>query len=35
MSFSAQDTAFMQQALGLAHDALYLTSPNPRVGWGR
>jgi diaminohydroxyphosphoribosylaminopyrimidine deaminase/5-amino-6-(5-phosphoribosylamino)uracil reductase len=32
MSFSAQDIAFMQQALGLAHDALYLTSPNPRVG---
>jgi diaminohydroxyphosphoribosylaminopyrimidine deaminase/5-amino-6-(5-phosphoribosylamino)uracil reductase len=32
MSFSAQDTAIMQQALGLAHDALYLTSPNPRVG---
>ena len=32
MTFSVQDTAFMQQALGLAHDALYLTSPNPRVG---
>ena len=32
MRFSKQDTAFMQQALGLAHDALYLTSPNPRVG---
>jgi diaminohydroxyphosphoribosylaminopyrimidine deaminase / 5-amino-6-(5-phosphoribosylamino)uracil reductase len=32
MTFSAHDTAFMQQALGLAHDALYLTSPNPRVG---
>ena len=32
MSFSAHDTAFMQQALGLAREALYLTSPNPRVG---
>ncbi len=32
MPFSPQDTDFMQQALGLAHDALYLTSPNPRVG---
>jgi len=32
MTFYVQDTAFMQQALGLAHDALYLTSPNPRVG---
>jgi diaminohydroxyphosphoribosylaminopyrimidine deaminase/5-amino-6-(5-phosphoribosylamino)uracil reductase len=32
MTFSVHDTAFMQQALGLAHDALYLTSPNPRVG---
>jgi diaminohydroxyphosphoribosylaminopyrimidine deaminase/5-amino-6-(5-phosphoribosylamino)uracil reductase len=32
MNFSVQDTAFMQQALGLAHDARYLTSPNPRVG---
>jgi diaminohydroxyphosphoribosylaminopyrimidine deaminase/5-amino-6-(5-phosphoribosylamino)uracil reductase len=32
MTFSPHDTAFMQQALGLAHDALYLTSPNPRVG---
>jgi diaminohydroxyphosphoribosylaminopyrimidine deaminase/5-amino-6-(5-phosphoribosylamino)uracil reductase len=32
MTFTAHDTAFMQQALGLAHDALYLTSPNPRVG---
>ena len=32
MPFSPQDTPFMQQALGLAHDALYLTSPNPRVG---
>jgi diaminohydroxyphosphoribosylaminopyrimidine deaminase / 5-amino-6-(5-phosphoribosylamino)uracil reductase len=32
MTFSAHDIAFMQQALGLAHDALYLTSPNPRVG---
>jgi len=32
MSSSPIDTVFMQQALGLAHDALYLTSPNPRVG---
>lgn len=32
MTFAAHDIAFMQQALGLAHDALYLTSPNPRVG---
>jgi diaminohydroxyphosphoribosylaminopyrimidine deaminase / 5-amino-6-(5-phosphoribosylamino)uracil reductase len=32
MTSSAHDIAFMQQALGLAHDALYLTSPNPRVG---
>ena len=32
MTFSAHDIAFMQQALGLAHDALYPTSPNPRVG---
>jgi diaminohydroxyphosphoribosylaminopyrimidine deaminase/5-amino-6-(5-phosphoribosylamino)uracil reductase len=32
MTFSAQDIAFMQQALGLARDAIYLTSPNPRVG---
>ena len=32
MTFTAHDIAFMQQALGLAHDALYLTSPNPRVG---
>ena len=32
MTFSVQDIAFMQQALGLAHEALYLTSPNPRVG---
>ena len=32
MSFSPIDTVFMQQALGLAQDALYLTSPNPRVG---
>ena len=32
MPFSTQDTVFMQQALGLAQEALYLTSPNPRVG---
>jgi len=32
MTFSAHNIALMQQALGLAHDALYLTSPNPRVG---
>jgi diaminohydroxyphosphoribosylaminopyrimidine deaminase/5-amino-6-(5-phosphoribosylamino)uracil reductase len=32
MTFSAHDIAYMGQALGLAHDALYLTSPNPRVG---
>mgnify|MGYP001220297007 FL=1 len=32
MDFPPHDIAFMQQALGLAHDALYLTSPNPRVG---
>ncbi|CAN1544799.1 RibD Pyrimidine reductase, riboflavin biosynthesis [Burkholderiaceae bacterium] len=32
MSFSVNDTAFMHQALGLAREALFLTSPNPRVG---
>jgi diaminohydroxyphosphoribosylaminopyrimidine deaminase/5-amino-6-(5-phosphoribosylamino)uracil reductase len=32
MPFTPQDTTFMQQALSLARDALYLTSPNPRVG---
>jgi diaminohydroxyphosphoribosylaminopyrimidine deaminase / 5-amino-6-(5-phosphoribosylamino)uracil reductase len=32
MSFSAPDTTFMHQALGLAREALFLTSPNPRVG---
>ena len=32
MRFSVHDTDFMQQALGLAREALYLTSPNPRVG---
>ena len=32
MSFTAQDTHFMQQASGLAREALFLTSPNPRVG---
>lgn len=32
MNFSSADTDFMRQALGLAEQALYLTSPNPRVG---
>ena len=32
MSFSAQDTRHMTHALTLASEALYLTSPNPRVG---
>lgn len=32
MTFFTHDIAFMQQALGLANDAIYLTSPNPRVG---
>ena len=32
MRFSAHDTTHMTQALALAREALYLTSPNPRVG---
>jgi diaminohydroxyphosphoribosylaminopyrimidine deaminase/5-amino-6-(5-phosphoribosylamino)uracil reductase len=32
MTFSAQDTLHMTSALALAHEALFLTSPNPRVG---
>jgi diaminohydroxyphosphoribosylaminopyrimidine deaminase/5-amino-6-(5-phosphoribosylamino)uracil reductase len=32
MSFSAQDTSHMTHALALAREALFLTSPNPRVG---
>jgi diaminohydroxyphosphoribosylaminopyrimidine deaminase/5-amino-6-(5-phosphoribosylamino)uracil reductase len=32
MSFSAQDTPHMLHALALAREALFLTSPNPRVG---
>ncbi len=32
MSFSAHDTAHMRHALALAREALFLTSPNPRVG---
>jgi diaminohydroxyphosphoribosylaminopyrimidine deaminase/5-amino-6-(5-phosphoribosylamino)uracil reductase len=32
MSFSAHDTAHMTHALALAREALFLTSPNPRVG---
>lgn len=32
MSFSAPDTAHMTHALALAREALFLTSPNPRVG---
>ncbi len=32
MSFSAHDTAHMKHALALAREALFLTSPNPRVG---
>ncbi|WP_310643936.1 bifunctional diaminohydroxyphosphoribosylaminopyrimidine deaminase/5-amino-6-(5-phosphoribosylamino)uracil reductase RibD [Limnohabitans sp.] len=32
MPFSAPDTVFMRQALALAREALFLTSPNPRVG---
>ncbi len=31
-SFSATDALHMQRALALAESALYLTSPNPRVG---
>jgi diaminohydroxyphosphoribosylaminopyrimidine deaminase/5-amino-6-(5-phosphoribosylamino)uracil reductase len=32
MTFSAQDTLHMTSALALAREALFLTSPNPRVG---
>ena len=32
MSFSAHDTPYMTRALALAREALFLTSPNPRVG---
>ena len=32
MSFSDVDVRLMDQALSLAREALYLTSPNPRVG---
>jgi diaminohydroxyphosphoribosylaminopyrimidine deaminase / 5-amino-6-(5-phosphoribosylamino)uracil reductase len=32
MTFSAQDTLHMTSALALARGALFLTSPNPRVG---
>lgn len=32
MQFSSIDTAQMNQALALAEQAMYLTSPNPRVG---
>ena len=32
MTFSAQDTRHMTSALALAREALFLTSPNPRVG---
>lgn len=32
MQFSSSDLSHMNAALKLAHDALYLTSPNPRVG---
>jgi diaminohydroxyphosphoribosylaminopyrimidine deaminase/5-amino-6-(5-phosphoribosylamino)uracil reductase len=32
MVFSAYDISFMRQALDLAHEALFVTSPNPRVG---
>ncbi len=32
MTFSAHDTAHMTHALNLAREALFLTSPNPRVG---
>ena len=32
MPFSSADTAHMTQALALAEQALFITSPNPRVG---
>ena len=32
MTYSKQDQPFMQRALELAQKALYITSPNPRVG---
>jgi len=32
MNFSAQDITHMTSALALAREALFLTSPNPRVG---
>ena len=32
MNFSAQDITYMTSALALAREALFLTSPNPRVG---
>ena len=32
MSFTAADTLYMTQALALAEQALFITSPNPRVG---
>ena len=32
MPFSSSDTAHMAQALALAQQALFITSPNPRVG---
>ncbi|HEX5394633.1 MAG TPA: bifunctional diaminohydroxyphosphoribosylaminopyrimidine deaminase/5-amino-6-(5-phosphoribosylamino)uracil reductase RibD [Rhodocyclaceae bacterium] len=32
MSFSAADSAYMAQALRLAHRGLFTTTPNPRVG---
>jgi len=32
MTFSAHDTLHMTSALALAREALFLTSPNPRVG---
>ena len=32
MTFFAHDTLHMTNALALAREALFLTSPNPRVG---